>query len=55
MECTEEGCDRAAVVELHIPWGDNRTVCAPHARVLGRQDGIVADPNPDGGDELLGD
>ncbi|WP_415382629.1 hypothetical protein [Halosimplex sp. TS25] len=43
-ECAEEDCDAAAVVELHIPWADNRLVCAGHARVIARQDGVVADP-----------
>lgn len=53
MECAEDGCDRPGVVELHIPWGDNRIVCAPHARVLGRQDGVVADPISEDGSDLL--
>lgn len=44
MECTEEDCAEAATVRLHIPWAANRVVCAGHARVLGRQDGVVADP-----------
>jgi hypothetical protein len=43
-ECAEEDCDREAAVELHLPWAENRLVCAAHARVLGRQDGVVADP-----------
>ena len=53
MECSEDNCDRAACVELYIPWDENRVVCAAHARVLGRQDGVVADPDPDRGDDLL--
>ncbi|ELY55204.1 hypothetical protein C491_15842 [Natronococcus amylolyticus DSM 10524] len=53
MDCAENGCDRPACVELHIPWDENRVVCAPHARVLGRQDGVVADPLPDSADDLL--
>ena len=53
MECAEDDCDRPAAVELHIPWTDNRLVCAAHARVLGRQDGVVADPLPDSGKDLL--
>ncbi|WP_165875349.1 hypothetical protein [Natrarchaeobius chitinivorans] len=53
MECSEDGCDRPAAIELHIPWDDNRLVCAPHGRVLGRQDGVVADPRPDSADDLL--
>lgn len=51
-ECAEEGCDRAVAVELHIPWTDNRLVCAAHGRVLGREEGVVADPIADG-DALL--
>lgn len=43
-ECHEEGCTSPAVVELHVPWAENRLVCAGHARVLARQDGVVADP-----------
>lgn len=49
MECTEDDCDEPATVRLHIPWADNRVVCAAHARVLGRPDGIVADPLDDDG------
>ncbi|MFP8954156.1 hypothetical protein ACLI4Z_14480 [Natrialbaceae archaeon A-arb3/5] len=54
MTCTEDGCERAGVVELHIPWDDNRLVCAAHARVLARQDGVVADPRSDSADDLIG-
>ena len=50
--CSEEGCERPAAFELHVPWAENRVVCAPHARVLSRQDGIVADALPDAADEL---
>jgi hypothetical protein len=53
MECSEDDCTRPACVELHIPWDENRVVCAAHARVLGRRDGVVADPDPDGADDLL--
>ena len=53
MECAESDCNRSAVVELHIPWEDNRLVCAAHARVLGRQNGVVADPLPDSAEHLL--
>ncbi|SIR86046.1 hypothetical protein [Natronorubrum daqingense] len=53
MTCAEDDCDRPVAVELHIPWRDNRLVCAPHARVLGRQDGVVADPIVERGDDLL--
>lgn len=54
MVCAEEDCDRPAVVELHVPWDENRLVCAAHARVLGRRDGVVADPLTDDGEDLLG-
>ncbi len=53
MDCAEPDCQRPVAVELHIPWDENRLVCAAHARVLGRRDGVVADPLPDRGDELL--
>lgn len=42
--CSETGCESEATVELHIPWAENRLVCAGHARTLARQDGVVADP-----------
>ena len=48
VTCTEEGCETRAAVMLHIPWAENREVCAGHARVLVRQDGVVADPLTDG-------
>ncbi len=44
MECTEPDCSDEATFELHIPWTENRAVCAGHARVLSRKEGIVADP-----------
>ena len=50
--CSEEDCERGAAFELHVPWAENRVVCAPHARVLARQDGVVADALPDASDEL---
>lgn len=45
--CSEEGCDREAAVRLHVPWDENRVVCAAHARVAAQQDGVVADPLDD--------
>jgi hypothetical protein len=54
MECTQEGCEREASFELHIPWTENRVVCAAHARVESRQDGIVADPLEGADEELPG-
>lgn len=44
MECAEDGCRDDAAVEMHIPWDENRFVCTAHARVLSREDGVVADP-----------
>jgi len=46
-QCAEDDCERAAAVELHVPWAENRLVCPPHARVAVRQDGVVADPIDD--------
>lgn len=51
-ECSKADCERAAAFELHVPWAENRVVCAPHARVLARRDGVVADALPDADDEL---
>lgn len=42
--CEESDCDEPAAVRLHVPWTDDQLVCAAHARVLGRQDGVVAEP-----------
>jgi hypothetical protein len=53
MTCSESDCERPVAVELHVPWDGNRLVCAAHARVLGRRDGVVADPLPERADELL--
>jgi hypothetical protein len=50
--CTEEGCEEAAAVRLHIPWAENRVVCLGHARVYSQQDGIVADPLEEADEEL---
>ncbi|EFW92838.1 hypothetical protein ZOD2009_08209 [Haladaptatus paucihalophilus DX253] len=44
MECAENDCENEAAVRLHIPWAENRVVCTSHARVLARQDGVVAEP-----------
>ncbi len=44
MECAEDDCENEAAVRLHIPWDENRVVCTGHARVLARQDGVVAEP-----------
>jgi hypothetical protein len=52
MECAVDDCDSEATFELHIPWTENRCVCAAHARVQSRKDGIVADPLDTADDEL---
>lgn len=52
MECWVDGCDDRATFELDIPWADNRAVCAGHARVESRQDGVVADPLDSADEEL---
>jgi hypothetical protein len=44
MECSEQGCTDPAAVRLHIPWEENRVVCAAHARGMAQADGIVAEP-----------
>ncbi len=43
MECVGDDCNRGATFELHAPWAENRVLCAGHARVQSRQDGVVAD------------
>ncbi|WP_335998698.1 hypothetical protein [Halorientalis halophila] len=45
--CTEPDCEESASVRLHIPWDENRVVCAGHARVWAQKDGVVADPLED--------
>lgn len=52
MECAEDDCTDTATFELHIPWTENRYVCAGHARVESRKEGIVADPLESAGDDL---
>lgn len=42
--CDEPNCTRRAGVVLHLPWDDDKEVCPAHARVLGRPDGVVAEP-----------
>lgn len=44
MSCEEADCDNPAAVRLHVPWAENREVCASHARVLAQKDGIVPEP-----------
>lgn len=52
MECELEDCSSTAAFELLIPWKDNEFVCAGHARVKSRQEGIVADALETAGEEL---
>ncbi len=46
-ECAEPGCDREAAVRVYVPWEEDRDVCAPHARSIAQQDGVVAEPVDD--------
>jgi len=48
--CTEPDCDRDAVVRLHVPWDEDRVVCAAHARTIATRDGVVAEPLEDAGE-----
>jgi len=50
--CAESDCDRPASVRVHVPWADDRAVCAAHARSLATADGVVAEPLEDAGDEF---
>lgn len=52
MDCEVAGCEDEATFELDVPWADNEFVCAAHARVRSRQDGVVADPLASADDEL---
>lgn len=52
MECAESGCEDEATFELHVPWEENRYVCAGHARVASRTEGVVADPLASAEEEL---
>lgn len=52
MDCAEDGCDSEATFKLHIPWAENEFVCAGHARVRGRKEGVVADPIEQADDHL---
>ncbi|MFW5939295.1 MAG: hypothetical protein ACOCSD_02920 [Halolamina sp.] len=45
--CTEADCNREAAVVLHVPWDEDRPVCAAHGRALVQQDGVVAEPLTD--------
>jgi len=52
MECAEPDCEKSAAVRLRIPWGENKTVCAAHARARAQADGIVAEPLDDAAEWL---
>lgn len=43
-DCAEPDCESEAAVRLYVPWAADREVCAPHARALVQQDGVVAEP-----------
>lgn len=45
--CTEPDCDADAAVVVHVPWAEDRPVCAAHGRALVQQDGVVATPIED--------
>lgn len=49
MACDEADCSNPVAVRLHVPWADDREVCAAHGRALAQQEGVVAEPI-DGGD-----
>lgn len=50
--CAESDCDRPATVRIHVPWAEDRNVCAPHARSLASRDGVVAEPLEDADEEF---
>lgn len=50
--CTEPDCEEPAAVRLHVPWAEDRVVCAAHARALSTRDGIVAEPLADADEEF---
>lgn len=50
--CAEADCEAPATVRLHVPWADDRVVCAAHARALATMDGVVAEPLEGAEDEL---
>lgn len=50
-ECAEPGCEREAAVRVYVPWEADRDVCAPHARSIAQQDGVVAEPVDDADDD----
>jgi hypothetical protein len=52
MECEKADCKETATFELDIPWKENERVCAGHARVAARQEGVVADALGTADDDL---
>lgn len=50
--CAETDCDRPATVRVHVPWADDREVCAAHARSIAAKDGVVAEPLEDADGEF---
>lgn len=45
--CAEDGCDHPAAVRVFDPRGEDRKVCAAHARTISQRDGVVATPLED--------
>jgi hypothetical protein len=52
MDCEMAGCEESATFRLYIPWTEDEYLCAGHARVRSRKDGVVADPLDSADDEL---
>ena len=50
--CSESGCDREAAIRVHVPWAEDRDVCAAHARTIAADDGVVAEPLEDATEEF---
>jgi hypothetical protein len=49
--CAEDDCDGTAAVRVYVPWAEDRNVCTAHARVIARQDGVVAEPLPEAAED----
>lgn len=50
--CAEDDCERPIAVRIHVPWAEDREVCAAHARSLAARDGVVAEPLEDADGEF---
>lgn len=51
-QCAEADCQARATIRLHVPWAEDRVVCAAHARGLATRDGVVAEPLEAADEEL---